>query len=316
MARSPLPGLALLLAVSSPALAADERLHVDGFELGDTCGWTSTAPPPAVAEEVEPNDVPGQAQPIGRCATVDGGIGPVDSGADFDYFAVAVSEPTLLRLTLADRDGTSDFEPYLDVDDVAQAYPPLGITPIATDSTTRQIWLPADGTWYLFVGDERNWDRASGQEVENPSIGGDEVTWRLSLRVEPLEPVDVFFPPSGEPHEIPADGSLLVLRIDPAETTEIQTIEVFAQRLVPASPLDAKLHLVRRSAAGRTTVASSDDLSDEIVDPALPSEMLAGEALLAIVDFFDVYDEEAVPQSLPAPFELTLQYPESASPRP
>jgi hypothetical protein len=310
--RALVPLLAATLA-AAPA-RAEEALFADGFEAGDLCPWSATGA--AALAESEPNDVPAQADALGRCGAVEGTIGAVQAGeADFDYFRLTLGGPALVRITLGERDGASDFVPYADVDDLAQQYPPLGLTPTAAAATTRQLWLPAAGDWYLFVADERNWDRANAVPVETPAAGGASGTYRLEVAWQADAAQPLFFPLSAEPLEIGADGALVAFRIGAGATPSLDLVEVFAARLAEPSALDAKLYVVREAAAGRTTVAACDDQTDggdcdtgiDNVDPKLEAVELVADPYLVLVDFYDVED------ALPQPFELDLQY-LSASP--
>ena len=306
-------GVALVAAPAS----GEEPLFREDFEAGDLCAWSARPAEPATAES-EPfdsrsNDDAADAEAVSRCAIVEGTIGSLDGDfADFDYYKLSTPEPILLRVTLAERDGASDFEPYADLDDVDQVYPPLGLTPVATASTTRQIFLPAAGDWYLFVADERNWDRDNGVEIVPGEAGGAGGTYRLTLEVVSIEAPALLFPLSDEPLAIPADGSLVIYRLASGLTETLDFAEVFAERLVSASPLDAKLFVVREEIGGRTVIAACDDQSNggdcdtglDSLDPRLESIALGADPHLLIVDFYDVYD----PQPLPASFELDVQF--------
>ena len=310
---------ALPIVLAAGPAAADEAVFHDGFELGELCSWSSAPAAAVVVETAAANDAAASAQSIARCAVVDGAIAAVAAGAaDFDFYRLVVDRPTLLRLTLAARDETSDFEPYADLDDDDPATLPLGLTPLAVEgSTTRQVLLPAAGAWYVLVGDERNWDRASLDPVDSPLAGGASATYRLTLAVEPLAG-QFAFATTGEPLEIPADGALVLYQLSAGQTDSLDLVEVYAERLGSPSPLDAKLYLIADPAGAPAILAACDDQTTGgcaagdfvTVDPRLETVALGPTVPhLVVVDFYDVYDPGTLaPQALPAPFELDLQF--------
>lgn len=315
--------LVSLLFVLAAAARGQEALFLDDFETGDYCGWSQNPAPPAIGEGEGTgqglNDFLEDAIAISRCATVDGVTGSPSSGAgDYDFYSLTVDRPTLLRVTLAALGAESDFLPYLDVDD-DDVYPPLGMAPYtAGASTTRQIWIPAAGTWYLFVSHADNWDRVFYDVVDPAPAGGAVSTYRLTVDVDSFESAfaidDVF---SGL--EIGADGTLPAFRFYAGATDELQLAEVTAERLASASPLDAKLYLVADPVTAPVTIAACDDqttggdcLNGSLltVDPALAAVAM-NETVphLLLVDFFDAYDPDTGdPASLPATFDLELQF--------
>jgi len=292
------------LLVSTPVVAGETPIFGDGFEGGDPCLWSAIEVAPLV--EGEPidsrlNDDLANATPIGRCSTVDGTIGsPIDGGADFDLYRFEAAVPFLLRLTLEDRDETSDFEPYADVDD-DDTLPLRGVLPdLGPDSSGRQIWIPAAGSWYLFVGDARNWDRFLVEPVDPATAGGADGTYRLRLEVDELEAPSIFPELDHEALEIPSDGSLVAYGI----TTGCQlTAETFAERLGSPSPLDTRLLLVRTDGDSPETIADNDDLSELTLDSRLENVGGVLGTYALIVDFVDSYDTAP---ALPAAFELSL----------
>jgi hypothetical protein len=322
MRRRWLPTI-LALTVATTPLRADEALFLDDFDSGDFCGWSTNPTPPAISEGEGTgqglNDFLGDAIAISRCATVDGVTGsPVAGVGDYDFYSLAVDRPTLLRVTLAALGAESDFVPYVDVDD-DEFFPPLGMSPpTAGASTTRQIWLPAAGNWYLFVSHADNWDRVFYDVVDPAPAGGADSTYRLTVDVDSFAGS---FAVAGQfaDLELGADGTLPAFRFFAGATDELQLAEVTAERLSPASPLDAKLYLVADPVTAPVTIAACDDQttggdcltgSFEWVDPALTAVAMSDTAPhLLLVDFFDVYDPSTGdPVPLPASFDLELQF--------
>jgi hypothetical protein len=315
----PLVSLLLALAVSGQA---QEALFLDDFEAGDYCGWSANPQPPTIAEGEGTgqglNDFLEDAIAISRCATVDGVTGsPVAGAGDYDFYALTLDRPTLLRVTLAALGAESDFVPYADIDDDA-AWPPLGMSPLATGlSTTRQIWIPQAGDWYLFVSHADNWDRVVYGVVDPAPAGGADSTYRLTVDVDS---VLGSFAVAGSftDLEIGADGTLPAFRFFAGATDELQLAEVTAELLSPASPLDAKLYLVADPVTAPATIAVCDDQTADgdcvggafvTVDPALAQVPMAAVPHVLLVDFFDVYDPDTGDSlPLPAPFDLDLQF--------
>ena len=317
-------GAVLVALVSAATGRADEALFLDDFESGDYCGWSQNPQPPTVDEGEGSgqglNDFLEDATLISRCATVDGVTGAPESGVgDYDFYALTLDRPTLLRVTLAALGAESDFAPYADVDD-DEFYPPLGMTPFtASASTTRQFWVPAAGTWYLFVSHADNWDRVLYDVVDPALAGGADSTYRLTVDVDSLEGG---FAVAGSftDLEFVADGRLPAFHFFAGATDELQLAEVTAQRLTPASPLDAKLYLVSDPVVSPTTVAACDDQTTDpggdcvsggfvTTDPALTAVPLAAVPHVLLVDFFDLYDPfSGDPAELPATFDLELQF--------
>jgi len=304
------------------AVDADIALFGDDFESGDYCAWSENPEPPLVDEGEGAvqglNDSLAQATVVSRCVRIDGTIGAVVAdAADFDFFRLQVDRPTLLRLTLAARGGSSTFTPYADVDD-DDAFPPLGISPYtAAASTSRQIWLPAAGAWYVFVSDAANWDRVAYLPIDSPSAGGAGDTYRLTLDVETIAGSPVLAGTT-EDLEISLDGAIVALRFAAGLTETLDLAEVTAERLSPASNLDAKLFLVRDPTTAPVVVAACDDQFDGgdcatgdfvTVDPRLETVALDVAPYALLVDFFDVYDPATGdPMPLPASFDLEVQY--------
>lgn len=322
MRRRWLP-VTLALTVAATSLRAEEAIFLDDFDSGDYCGWSANPAPPAIAEGEGTgqglNDLLEDAIAISRCATVDGVTGSPAAGAgDYDFYSLTVDRPTLLRVTLAALGGESDFLPYVDVDD-DDVWPPLGMAPYtAGASTTRQIWIPDAGTWYLFVSHADNWDRVVYDVVDPAPAGGADSGYRLTVDVDGFESG---FAVAGALTglELGADGTLPAFRFAAGATEELQVAEVTAQRAPVLSPLDAKLYVVADPLTAPTTIATCDDQTSggdclngslDTVDPALSAvDLSAPVPHLLLVDFFDLYDPgSGDPESLPANFDLELQF--------
>jgi len=299
--------LALAAILRTPPLAAGEAtIHSDGFESGDPCEWSSVQR--STLLESEPidtrlDDELASAVPIDRCSTVEGTVGsPIAGQADFDLYRFETAVPFLLRFTLEDRDAMSDFEPYADVDDDA-TLPLRGVLPVVapeTDSSSRQVWIPAAGSWYLFVSDARNWDHILAEPVDPATAGGADATYLLRLEVDDLQAEPVFPDFDHEPLEIAADGAVVAFSF----TTDCQlSAETFAERLGSPSPLDTRLLLVRTDGEAPVTIADNDDLSVDDLDSRLDNVGGVSGTYALVVDFVDSYESAPV---LPAPFQLSL----------
>lgn len=283
-----------------------DEVFLDDFESGDPCEW-SLATLPVVEEGEMPsqrvNDELASAIPVSRCATVEGAIGSIQGGgggnADFDFYRIDAPEPFLLRWTLEPRTELDDFVPYADLDD-DDTLPLRGALPEVDDgSSTRQIWIPSAGSWYVYVSDQRNWDRFAYEIVDPPVT--ENVDYRLRFEVEPLVASSSGLFLFGDERSIPADGSLVVHSVP--TSCLLLNAETFAERHAPPSPLDTRLVLVRPDGGGWVTVADNDDLSDSVLDSVL-SEVDTDPSLhYLLVDFVDSY---VSPPALPADFSLDL----------
>lgn len=302
-------GLLAAITGAAPALAVagpPAEIFRDGFEAGDACDWSSAALP-VVAEGEGPtqrtNDELADAIPVSRCATVEGAIGSIldDGGetADVDFYRIDAPGPFLLRWTLEPRTELDDFVPYADLDD-DDLLPLRGALPeVDAGASTRQIWIPEAGSWYVYVSDQRNWNRITYTIVDPPVA--ENADYRLRLAVEPLVATTSGLFLTGDERSIAADGALSVHAV-PTSCLQLNA-ETFAERHVPPSALDTRLVLVRPDGDGWATVADNDDLSDSVLDSVLSEVDTVPGPHVLIVDFVDSY---VSPPALPADFALDL----------
>lgn len=308
--RRRVAGLVAVTAWSAPALVlagAPSAIFLDGFEAGDACEW-SAATLPVVAEGEMPtqrtNDELADAIPVSRCATVEGAIGSIQGGgggsADFDFYRIDAAGPFLLRWTLEPRTELDDFVPYADLDD-DEFLPIRGALPeVDSGASTRQIWIPFPGTWFVYVSDQRNWNRVNFTIVDPPVAENAE--YRLRFEVERLAASSTGSL-DHDPRSIGADGAVSVHAIL-ASCLQISA-ETWAERLLPtSSPLDTRLFIVRPLDGGWQTIAENDDLPGLVLDSALSEVDVSAGLHYVIVDFVDSY---IAPPALPADFELTVE---------
>jgi hypothetical protein len=116
-------------------------------------------------EGPEPNGFEAEATPAGVIAlpavgdsfVLHGCIQPLDAATpDFDRYEVTVTGPTLIRITADGIAGlAAGFQVLPDPDEpLLASWHRLGIN-LATDMSSRQVWLPAAGTYSLVMTDTR-----------------------------------------------------------------------------------------------------------------------------------------------------------------
>jgi hypothetical protein len=327
---APRAAAALLALVALPAAA--EEIFWDGFDQGDFCAWSN--PPIAITVEDEAynqtrNDTQQSADPIGRCAIVDGTIGEFDVDApDIDYYEIDATGPMLLSIRLERRGAGSDFQPFATVE-YESSFLQFGFTPPGTPSNdptsvTRQIYLPENGfdfedppetgnkdvpannEWYVVVEDDRNYT--------DPACpcGGQGNDYRLTIGVEPVAGPNAV---AGNEQSVtmPADGSVRIFRLDGAVVSTLDVMETIEDQLAPGlGELDTKIYVVAKSSGGLVTVAGNDDWAiDGFGDLLHKDSELEGVALDPVPHFLLVdYFEKVVASG--AEIELDLQYFESS----
>ena len=329
--------IAVALAGLGAAVLPAQEVFWDGFEYGDLCAWSN--PPVTVTNEIEAfdesgaNDDAGSAQTIGRCAVVEGTIGdpydpsgqPVEFFPDTDFYEVNLQGPALLHLKLERIGGLSDFQAAGAVLNSYANYPDFGLTacdPVAgyPTVTTRQIYLPENGfvfadpsgvgskqipnnnKWYINVDDARNYDPC--QIGVPPELIGDvNQTYRLTLSIDPLTGPPLAFPYAEEPVQMPADGSILIYRVDGATISSLDLVETFIDRTDPGR-LDTKVYVVRKTGTTLTTVAGDDDFDtvDFFFDSRLQNVPLTANPHFVVVDHYGKYENGAIDLG------LTIQY--------
>lgn len=336
MVRSALlPAMAsLLIVVGAPAAA--QEIFYDGFDRGDLCAWSNPVTAIQEAEAFDQsgaNDFEEDAEPIGRCAVVEGTIGdPYFTGHgqqqewtfDSDWYEIVVDGPVLLQIDVERLGAGSPFQPFVAIYNSSDfwefGYFPIGVPSGDPAFVTRQIFLPEDGFaypldppepskdlpaqnhWYLAVEDDRNYSEPS-------CPCGDEANrYRLTLRVVPV--VGPATPPLNEESvQMPADNSVLVYRIDGATVDTLDFTETILDQLNPGNTdLDTKLYLVRRAGTSLVTVAGDDDWAGDGFggvlhkDSKIETTALTAHPHFVIVDWFSRASPDAID------FQLTIQF--------
>ena len=331
-------------AALSAAPAPAQEIFWDGFDQGDLCAWSN--PPVTITSETEAfdqsgaNDDPNSAQLIGRCAIVEGTIGdPFDPPppdfllSDIDFYEIGIKGPALLRVTLERIGGSSLFQPFAHFENSSQ-FRDFGTTQPGVPSNdpasiSREIYIPENGFQYLDPPDKfqgtknlpqnNKWSIAVEDDRNYSDItcpcGGQTDTYRLTLRIEPVAGAPVALPYSEVPVTMPADGTLLVYRLDGAAVPSIQKAETIIDQLNPRlTDLDTKLYLVRKAGNQLATVAGDDDWDfDQLgnlvhTDSKIENVALTANPHFVIVDYFGKLVAD------PVDLALTIQFPLSFLP--
>src|SRR5262249_37322760 len=98
-------------------------------------------------------------EPVSVNVIISGTLDPVGDGgvADFDVFGFSANAGDLLRITLAARGATTDFQPFFEVDDAAvAAYSRSSLLPTTPAVAKRELFIDTTGNYIVTVADARN----------------------------------------------------------------------------------------------------------------------------------------------------------------
>ncbi len=231
--------------------------------------------------EVEPNgfgetDTPTPftaGQSVG--GTIAAGAGET---ADFDRFSFSAEAGQVLTVSVdAAGPGTQDLgADQLVIVVVSEDESVVRQLLTSEGLTSREIFLPIGGTYFLEVLDER----AGGDAMH----GGDDATYVIGTSISAPEP-DALALPSSTDGDL-SDGGIAAFTLNSAEETVVD-LETFANRLDTPTALDTVL-VVFDPASG-TLVSSNDDFlpaEQEIYDSNTAFRAAANTDYLVIVDSY------------------------------
>lgn len=243
----------------------------------------------AVMEGEEPNNDADTATPFELGQTVGGTIAEgFGEESDSDVFKFDVQAGTVVSLELANAgagfvvDGASQFVAVL-FDETGEFYR----TFFASYGSSRQIFIPQTGTYYIQIVDYRS--------IGEDAHGGATSTYRLKTGTAELSPVTVA---SGSRTSSDLNGgSVRAFSLTPS-ADEIVRAEIFGQRLAEDSELDTVLYVW--DVASGAVVRENDDIDYQagIYDSSVSFSATQGKQYLLVTD---AYVNQAE-----APIELAL----------
>jgi hypothetical protein len=217
----------------------------------------------ALTEEVEPNngDTATEVNMVSPPVAMSGAIGAAN---DIDIFAVNLTAGELLRWTIAADD--QNYAPHLAISEASNMRPVTLAYGASGASESFHHFAMKTGLHYLIVRDARNVPAEGSQ-----NIGGAAVRYSLRSSAPTIAATPVTIP-SRVSHTLPGVFELGYFSFTLAQSTDL-TIEVFAQRKVPASDMDSRLSLFYLT--GDEWLITNDnpalDQADSVVTGVLPA---------------------------------------------
>lgn len=231
------------------------------------------------------NDTAAGAELIVSGTVVKGSIGAAsatDAGTvvDTDAYKFTAVEGDVFRITLQGQQG-STFQPAVIVVNEDDTYyrDAVIVGAAATDPLSRQVFIPATGTYYVVVDDVRN------LASDNSGMaGGADVTYALTLKKETLTPSAVTLPVVDQAGTFGTDGTLAAFGFNNVEGN-IVTGSIVAANLSTPSDVDPAIYLVDNSGSVPKVVAGLEDIDSVDVDAALTRATTSGGAYYFVADY-------------------------------